>query len=437
MISVVPELWIRYTAEDGSGRRERLDKDQFIIGRHSSSDLCIPDGRLSREHIKIRRQGEAFLVSDLGSTNGTKLNGSELEGEAKLTDGDELDLGNGIKVAVEIEIPGKKASKPEPEAAAEQPADEPPEVAEVGIAEPATGYATAPAPESGSSIPTSVFIIAPLLGLVVLVFVGVLVWVFSTGGQAREPEGNDFVYTKDPDDPVKPKKSPEPSKESRNSNDQVVSNTVTDPPANITGPTQDPGSNGKAEQNGAAFLRKIAQNDAKAFLTSEQAAAVNNKIKQLSSTPALADNINSARRSASQIRSLATSKNLKPQFLAAAAITKLGSSKGDVLQAAQSMADVFAKLETQIGNELSDDSLLMVAAFDQGAAGDFMKMRNMLQDLATKFPESSRSIRTIWFLHKNGKITDTEFDFALRFVAVGTISQNPKDFSVNCEALSL
>ena len=110
---------------------------------------------------------------------------------------------------------------------------------------------------------------------------------------------------------------------------------------------------------------------------------------------------------------------------------------GDVLQAAQSMADVFAKLETQIGNELSDDSLLMVAAFDQGAAGDFMKMRNMLQDLATKFPESSRSIRTIWFLHKNGKITDAEFDFALRFVAVGTISQNPKDFSVNCEALSL
>jgi hypothetical protein len=101
------------------------------------------------------------------------------------------------------------------------------------------------------------------------------------------------------------------------------------------------------------------------------------------------------------------------------------------------MADTLDKLATQIGSELANDSLLMIAAYDQGAGGDFMKMRNMLQDLATKSPDSARTIRTIWFLHKNSKITDAEYDFALNFLAIGTITQNPKDFGVNAEALTL
>ena len=101
------------------------------------------------------------------------------------------------------------------------------------------------------------------------------------------------------------------------------------------------------------------------------------------------------------------------------------------------MADVLEKLNTQIGSERSDDSLMMIAAFDQGQRGDFMGLRNTLQDLATKFPESSRSIRSIWFLQKQGKISAAEFDFALQFIAIGTISQNPKDFGVSAEPLVL
>jgi hypothetical protein len=127
---------------------------------------------------------------------------------------------------------------------------------------------------------------------------------------------------------------------------------------------------------------------------------------------------------------------LQPAFLAAAAITKLGSSRGDVAKTAQSMAATLDKLRTQIGSELAEDTLLMIAAYDQGEAGDFLKMRNMLQDLSNKFPDSSRSIRTIWFLQQNGKITQSEFDMAVTFLAIGTISQNPKAFGVNAEALS-
>ena len=86
--------------------------------------------------------------------------------------------------------------------------------------------------------------------------------------------------------------------------------------------------------------------------------------------------------------------------MAVAAVAKLGSSRGDVLQTAQSMIEVLGKLSTHLGNELADDSLLVIAAYGQGAAGDTMKMRNMLQQLANQSPESSRAIRTIWFFSR-------------------------------------
>jgi hypothetical protein len=99
------------------------------------------------------------------------------------------------------------------------------------------------------------------------------------------------------------------------------------------------------------------------------------------------------------------------------------------------MANVLDELSRNVGDEFSDDSLLVIAAYEQGAAGRTLEMRNMLQGLTDKFPESSRRIRTIWFLKENGRISDSQFEFALRFLAVGTVSQNPGDFGVNAEAV--
>jgi hypothetical protein len=101
------------------------------------------------------------------------------------------------------------------------------------------------------------------------------------------------------------------------------------------------------------------------------------------------------------------------------------------------MAEVLGKLSVHIGTEFAEDCLLLIAAYDQGQAGETMKMRNMLQDLATKSTESSRTIRTIWYLQKEGKITQADYDRALTFLAVGTIAQNPKEFGVNAEALKI
>ena len=422
------ELWLKYKDNTGAEKRVRVDGQKFVVGRHSNSDLSIVDGRLSREHLKIERFGDLFMATDCGSSNGSKINDAELDSPVAIKNGDLLDLG-GLKI--EAELNGVNGAAEPATAMDDKPAAVHPEAAAV--------HANVYSEPAGGSIPTSIFFIAPALGLLVVSLVGGLIY-FSSGKTKNDVAANEFQYSSDDDDPpVKSKKlsetnaSPVVNGSAAAKNAPTVSaNSTPDLPAATPADSE----SAKVEQNGTAFLRKAAQNDAKAFLTGEQAKRVGVRIKQLSGNSALAANILSARQNSSQINSLARSTNLQPQFLAAAAITKLGSSRGDVAKTAQSMAGTLDKLRTQIGSELAEDTLLMIAAYDQGEAGDFLKMRNMLQDLANKFPDSSRSIRTVWFLQQNGKITQTEFDTAVTFLAIGTISQNPKAFGVNAEALT-
>ena len=436
------QLWLKFKDENGDEQRIAVEDELFTVGRHSANDLTVSDSRLSREHIQIESVDGEFYVSDPGSSNGTDLNELKLNGQAKLRDGDLLNLGGGLRITIEIEKTAGEPDAASPETAAEMPGQPP-------VLSPPAYTPVASVPTS-DGIPTSFFIIAPLLGLLVLVVIGGLIFLFSKGDKTPEVAhtGDDYNYSTGNDDDEKPAKNDEddqPVKPVKSSTPVTTGTPVNGGPITTSSPvpggtdlpTTTFGETAKVEQNGALFLRRIAHNDPKAFLTGEQAQKVNAKVKQIGKSGALAENINAARKNAAQIKSLAASKNLKPQFLAVAAITKLGSGRGDIMQAAESVADVYDKLSTQIGSEFGEDSLLMVAAFDQGVAGDTMKMRNMLQDLATKSTEGARTIRTIWFLQRNGKISQSEFDRALNFLAIGTITQNPKEFGVKAEALML
>ncbi len=414
--------------DPNDGRREvAVAAETFIIGRGVECNLPVADTRLSREHLLIERYGDVFVATDRGSSNGTILNGEPLSEPKAISNNDRLDLGG---FEIKVVIRGGELAAAEPPAPEFVPNATP-------AASPIRPSAAATAPPSGGGLPRSVFIAAPIIAVVVLVALGALV--YSMSGKKPKVANTDFVYSSDPEKTPSDRRSPTPVLSSSTlpaSTDTPPGGTVSGDPGNAATPPPTPSNlndTGKTESNAAAFLRKAAANDPKAFVTGTQAQIISSKVKSMASSPALAENISSARKNAAAIKALATSKNLKPQLLAAAAIAKLGSSRGDVLSTAQSMADTLDKLAIQVGNELGDDCLLMMAAYDQG---DPMKMRNMLQNLATQSTESSRTIRSIWFLHKNGKITAAEYDFALRFLAVGTIAQNPRDFGVNTDGLS-
>ena len=74
------------------GQRYSL-RDPLLIGRSARSDITLEDDWVSAEHLRLRRLQGAWLAEDLGSTNGTRLNGRPLKGAARVRAGDVLDLG--------------------------------------------------------------------------------------------------------------------------------------------------------------------------------------------------------------------------------------------------------------------------------------------------------------------------------------------------------
>ena len=67
--------------------------DGMILGRGGRADLVLGDPAISAEHARVSRAGRAWSVTDLGSTNGTLVNDTPVDGRKQLAEGDELVLG--------------------------------------------------------------------------------------------------------------------------------------------------------------------------------------------------------------------------------------------------------------------------------------------------------------------------------------------------------
>ncbi len=76
-----------------AGSRFLLDQDQVLAGRHPSSDIFLDDISVSRRHATFSRRGGGYVVSDLGSLNGTYVNRDRIDGDIPLSGGDEVQLG--------------------------------------------------------------------------------------------------------------------------------------------------------------------------------------------------------------------------------------------------------------------------------------------------------------------------------------------------------
>ena len=76
----------------GAGSRYLLDSDLSTVGRHPESDIFLDDITVSRRHVEFRREGGRFRVHDVGSLNGTYVNGDRVD-DAELQNGDEVRIG--------------------------------------------------------------------------------------------------------------------------------------------------------------------------------------------------------------------------------------------------------------------------------------------------------------------------------------------------------
>ncbi len=76
-----------------SGAKIAVKKNEFLIGRSQECHLCAASSAISRKHCKISRTDNRVTAQDLGSRNGTLINGAKIEGEVELVSGDELTVG--------------------------------------------------------------------------------------------------------------------------------------------------------------------------------------------------------------------------------------------------------------------------------------------------------------------------------------------------------
>jgi hypothetical protein len=74
------------------GRRVEIGETPLVVGRMPECDVALSDPNVSRRHAEVRRQGTGFVVVDLGSTNGTRVNGAQVK-ERLLSNGDEITVG--------------------------------------------------------------------------------------------------------------------------------------------------------------------------------------------------------------------------------------------------------------------------------------------------------------------------------------------------------
>src|SRR5688572_2677430 len=85
------ELIVKYP--DRAPDHFPLGRLRITIGRSARNDLCIPDPFASRVHAEVRREGDEYLLQDLGSANGTLYNGATVDGAVHLTAGGRIQIG--------------------------------------------------------------------------------------------------------------------------------------------------------------------------------------------------------------------------------------------------------------------------------------------------------------------------------------------------------
>ena len=69
-------------------------KKEYLVGRKPQMDLCIPDdGYVSGTHCKFEMKETVLYITDMGSSNGTKVNGTKIEAPTPLADNDTVRIG--------------------------------------------------------------------------------------------------------------------------------------------------------------------------------------------------------------------------------------------------------------------------------------------------------------------------------------------------------
>jgi len=165
-----------------------LEGDQLTVGRDATNEIVINDAEISRRHARLTFQGGKYVLEDLGSTNGTFVNGQRLAGPRVLKAGEVVQFGEQIMLVFEATTIDAGATMVSPRASsavpsAPRPATLPPPPSEYVGSVPASPAPIAVAPAKKTNL--TPFIIGGVVFLILCCCVSLFVWVDAdpTGGR--------------------------------------------------------------------------------------------------------------------------------------------------------------------------------------------------------------------------------------------------------------
>ncbi|MFZ4694261.1 MAG: FHA domain-containing protein [Verrucomicrobiia bacterium] len=165
----MPKLVV--TSEEMKGRTFELVDEKVGVGRLPENQIRLEDKAISSHHAELQRKGEDYLVRDLNSTNGTRVNGQRVV-EQRLTHGDIISFGH-----LELQYFSSSKSAPQPLPEMNKKTVDLSSVPTGSITQkPATYKSVSPFQKSDRSTPRLVLQVAFfVLGLIALVLLAIFV----------------------------------------------------------------------------------------------------------------------------------------------------------------------------------------------------------------------------------------------------------------------
>ncbi|MBL6975307.1 MAG: FHA domain-containing protein [Deltaproteobacteria bacterium] len=174
-----PEALLTVSFGNDSGKEFTLSTRTLVVGRSLDADIVLNDPSVSRKHFEIHHRDGEWVLKDLGSVNGTKLDGQRVQGEGPLAEGNQIEAGQTLM---------KFSSDEDQTRALEQPVTHPSEEATIIAEAPSVGQVNMPfsprievtdTPPDEEKKPFPV--IALVIGLLALLVAGVGIAQFGFG----------------------------------------------------------------------------------------------------------------------------------------------------------------------------------------------------------------------------------------------------------------
>lgn len=163
------------------GMVHNLEEEAMVIGRDVANNIVIPDSEISRQHARLTRSPAGYVLEDLGSTNGTFVNGERIAAARVLNPGDLIAFGETVTLTYDAVAPEAAATVARPVAEPVAPPPSPAQKAPQAWAAqaPPAAVATPPVVDAPPRKRWAVGIVGAGIAFLVLVCLVVLIYMWN------------------------------------------------------------------------------------------------------------------------------------------------------------------------------------------------------------------------------------------------------------------